>query len=114
MTRQCLVAHAGSGGSFVRLEKLKQTACAGASVLQGLRARYQGAASEANASQSGLVGERAVWEHQSQIQLLTKASLSGDAVSSPVRQNDAMAARCSSTPTCHLLNYAVLDSVPVL
>jgi CAP-Gly domain len=79
-------ACAGAAGSFVRLEKLQQTARAGISVLQGLRARYQGAAGAATASQSGLVGERQVWERQGQIQLLDKASLSGDAVSSPVRQ----------------------------
>ena len=59
---------------------------AGISVLQGLCARYQRATGTASASQSGLVGEQSVWERQGQIQLLEKASLSGDAVSLPVRR----------------------------
>lgn len=76
---------AGTAGSFVRLEKLQQTARAGVSVLQGLRARYQSVAGAAATSRFALVGEQAVRERQCQLQLLEKASLSGDLVSSPVR-----------------------------
>ena len=75
----------------MRLPKLQQTARIGHSVLEGLRARYQGAMGSAlhgglGAIDFRLVGEQTVRAHQGQLQLLEKASLAGDCVSVPVSQ----------------------------
>jgi hypothetical protein len=103
-TRQLRCPRTGNAGSFVRLEKLQQTAHAGISVLQGLCARYQRVTGAASASQSGLVGEREVSERQAQIQLLEKASLTGDAVSSPVRTQSSWAS-CTCTCNSHAAHF---------
>ena len=103
---------AESTGSFVRLPKLLQTARLGHSVLEGLQARYQGAVGSALHCGSGvidfrLIGEQTVRAHQGQLQLLKKASLAGDCVSGPVRQQRYSSLQRSLH--CHYWAYPVTE-----